>query len=499
MNPFYNILAALLLGCLLFPFSISAAPAEDPAEAAEEPARVVYHPYPGQEKAAAPDGSIALCLVGKKQFYDDYGEFLDTSVNSPKSVSVHPDGSKYYVNALEAGLTIVYDAKTNRKLAEISHELDETTDHLWGEPSGFYEFTHYPRSNHFMGKPVEAAFSHGGRYLWVTYYRRLYDINAQDPSALAVIDTATNKIIRLMETGTLPKMIAASPDGKKIAVSCWGDNTIGLIDCSSVNPMDWHYTDKFIVDYELPLNYSLTEPVDRDHDSGYALRGTAFTPDGKYLLAGCMGGDGGIAVIDLTSRQYLGRVMGMMPNVRHLVIKDGWLYLSINAAGYVQRTRLEDFMAAAIDPEDMYLDSWEDCAVGSGARTIVLSPDGRYVFAACYGESEIYVVDARTMEVVTSIGADSFPVGLAISPDGCRLYSTSQGTVSGEGDAVDIYEIIRPEREAVPPSVTKKAPDLSTNPRKPEQKNFPRGQRRSKTVTSPAKISEQFLPVGRQR
>lgn len=156
-------------------------------------------------------------------------------------------------------------------------------------------------------------------------------------------------------------------------------------------------------------------------------------------------------------------------------------------------------MAAATDPENMYLDSWENCAVGSGTRTIVLSPDGRYIFAACYGESEVYVVDARTMEVVTSIGADSFPVGLAISPDGRRLYSTSQGTVSGEGDAVDIYEIIRPERKAVPPSVTKKAPDLSTNPRKPEQKNSPRGQRQSKTVTSPAKISEQFLPVDRQR
>lgn len=449
MNKFYSILAAILLGCLLFPFSGSAAPADEPAEAA---ARTVYHPYPGEERAAAADGSISLRLIGKKQFYDDYGEFLDTALNSPKSVNVHPDGSKYYVNALEAGLTIVYDAKTDKKLAEISHYLDETTDRLWGEPSGFYEFTHYPRSDHFMGKPVEAAFSHGGRYLWVTYYRRLYDLNAQDPSALAVIDTATSKIIRLMETGPLPKMIAASRDGKKIAVSCWGDNTIGLIDCSSANPMNWHYTNKFTVEYELPLNYSLTVPVNRDRDSGYALRGTVFTPDGKYLLVGCMGGDGGIAAVDLTSRQYLGRVMGMMPNVRHLAIKDGWLYLSINAAGYIQRARLDKFIAAATDPDSLYLDSWENCSVGSGARTIVLSPDGRYIFAACYGESKIYVVDARTMTAVTSIGADSFPVGLAVSPNGRRLYSTSQGNIPGEGDAVDIYEITRPRRKTVSPS-----------------------------------------------
>ena len=438
---------AAIMGGLLLPTLCAAAPAEPAPPAAEAPApapaRFVYHPYPDEEQAAAPDGSISIRLVNKKQFYDDYGEFLDTAVNSPKSVNVHPDGSKYYVNALEAGLTIVYDAMTDKKLAEISHHLDESSDHLWAPLSEFYEFTHYPQDNHFMGKPVEATFSHKGRYLWVPYYRRLYDINAQDPSALAVIDTTTNRIIRLMETGPLPKMIATSPDETKIAVSCWGDNTIGLIDCSSDKPEDWHYIDKFIVDYELPLNYSLTVPVDRDNDSGYALRGTVFTPDNKYLLVGCMGGDGGIAVVDLFARRYLGRVMGMMPNVRHLVIKDGWLYLSVNAAGYVQRVRLDKFIAEAVNPDSMYIDSWESCAVGSGARTIALSPDGRYIFAACYGESEIYVVDAQSMQVVTSIGADSFPVGLAISPDGRRLYSTSQGKVCGEGDAVDIYEITR--------------------------------------------------------
>lgn len=33
-----------------------------------------------------------------------------------------------------------------------------------------------------------------------------------------------------------------------------------------------------------------------------------------------MGGAGGIAVIDLEASSYLGRIVGLMPNVRHLVM-----------------------------------------------------------------------------------------------------------------------------------------------------------------------------------
>ena len=101
---------------------------------------------------------------------------------------------------------------------------------------------HYRRGRGtFFGKPVESAFTHGGRYLWVPYYRRSFDINAQDPSAVAVIDTASNRIVRMMETGPLPKMIRCSNDGRTMAISHWGDNTVGLADISSDDPGQWHH------------------------------------------------------------------------------------------------------------------------------------------------------------------------------------------------------------------------------------------------------------------
>ena len=392
--------------------------------------------------------SLTVVLIDKKQGYSvEETATLDADVLSPKSINIHPDGSKYYVNSLEGMRTVAYDFATGRKLAVIHHSFDSTQLALWADDSGLFPCDYpYKEPKTFSGKPVESTFSHQGRYLWVPYYRRSYDLNAQDPSAVAVIDTQCDTIVRMFETGPLPKMIATSPDGTRLAITHWGNNTVGLLDISGDDITAWHYIDCYTVDYKLKLNYSRTKSVNRDVGSGYCLRGTTFTPDGRYLLVGCMGGGGGIAVIDLEKEQYLGRVMGMMPNLRHLVFKNGSLYLSINNKGYVQRVS-EERVYAAIDTlasakgKVVSIPEWESCKIPAGARTIVLSPDGRYVFAACNYSSKIAVVDTRTMKLLGTLDADSYPVGLDISDDGRYLFSTSQARDSKGGNAVDIFQV----------------------------------------------------------
>ena len=300
---------------------------------------------------------------------------------------------------------------------------------------------------------MESCFSHNGRYLWIPFYRRTYDINAQDPSALAVIDTQNDTIIKLMETGPLPKMIACSPDNHYIAVTHWGNNTVGLIDCSSDNPADWKYTDKLVIDKELVLNFSMTTPVNCDSDSGYCLRGTVFTPDGSYLLVGCMSGANGIAVIDMKTHKYQGRITGMMGNLRHMLIHDGWLYLSINNSGNVQRIKLDTLLDVArkMNGKNAVLNGWQTCKVAAGARTIVISPSGRYIFAACNAGSQLCVVDTRTMKMIGSAPVDSYPVGLDISRDGRTVIVTSQGRGEGKGgNAVNIFHVDYRDPEPVP-------------------------------------------------
>lgn len=421
-------------------------------------AQIAVHPAIGT-MAFSKDSTFSIKLINKKQNYlPSETATADRDINSPKSVNMHPNGTKYYVNSLEGATTVVYDFKTNEKKKVIRHKYTDADTILLGSKfKPFYEFTHYlPDEKHpaspfggwgaFFGKPVESTFSHGGKYLWIPYYRRSYDINAQDPSAVAIIDTETDSIIRLMDTGPLPKMIATSSDSKYVAISHWGNNTVGIINIESENPFDWHYIYLAVIDYQLKLNHSLTESVDRDNNSGYCLRGTAFTPDNHYLLVGCMAGNYGIAVVDLQNMQYLGRIIGNMPNLRHLIIRDGFIYLSINRDGYIQRMPLTAFLDAipalkSSVTKTTSLSGWQNCKVGGGARTIEFSPDGRYIYAACNTSSALYVVDSKKLSIVTSMSVDSFPVGLEVSKDGRYVFTTSQGHSKVGGNCVDIFEV----------------------------------------------------------
>ena len=398
----------------------------------------VVHPRVGESLEIA-DG-VSLTLVGKLQNY--YGSGSDADILSPKSVNIHPSGKKFYVNSLEGGKTLVYSLPDLKKLEVITHSFSAKDSALWAPSSGLFKFRHYSKNlDTFMGKPVESAFSHGGRYLWVPYYRRSFDLNAQDPSAVAIIDTETDRIVRMMEAGVLPKMVAVSPDGETLAIAHWGDNTVGLIDISSADPKHWKYKANVVIGRQLFHNFSLTTSVDRDSNTGEALRGTVFSPDGRFLFVGCMSG-GGIAVIDLRSQKYVGKILGLLPNVRHLVIRGNWLYASINRSGQVQRIPLSRLMAAAeqMNGRNVEVVGWESAKVAGGARTLELSPKGDYIFVACNSGSALCVVDS-TMKSRGQMPADSYPVGLDVSPDGKWLITTSQGRKGHGGNCVDIFQL----------------------------------------------------------
>lgn len=228
-----------------------------------------------------------------------------------------------------------------------------------------------------------------------------------------------------------------------MAITHWGDNTVGLIDISSPNPNEWHYIDNVAVGHQLFHNFSLTEAVNRDSNTGEALRGTVFTPDSRFLLVGCMSG-GGIAVIDVKEKKYLGKILGMKPNLRHLVIKGDWLYVSINASGYVERIPLSKIISTCENMREKgttTLSGWQSCKVDNGARTLDLSPKGDFIFVACNVGSALCVVDS-SMNLVGRLTADSFPVGLAVSPDGKWVITTAQGRKgSGGGNCVDIFSV----------------------------------------------------------
>ena len=370
----------------------------------------------------------------------------ERAINSPKSVIYSKDGSKFYIHSLEGHTTVVFDSKTLTKRKEIHHDFNESNGHLFknGE-STVFDYTyrqdreHY---NHFKGKPVESCLSHGGKYLWVTYYRRDWDPKAVSPSAVAIIDTQTDEIVRVMPSGPLPKMIACSGDNKHIAITHWGDNTVGLIDISSDNPMDFKYTSHVVVDYR--LNMSSMQSEDRDAACGNCLRGTVFTPDNKKILIAKMGGNG-IAVIDVEKGEHVGTITGSYTNLRHLVINNGDVFLSSNKFGMVQRANLDSILIGQFNDSKLSVfKNWKSVSVGPGARTIDVTDDGKYIFACINNACKVAVVDAASMKKIFEIDAAPFPVGMSLSPDGKQLVITSQGKTSspGTGNTVMVFEVI---------------------------------------------------------
>jgi DNA-binding beta-propeller fold protein YncE len=390
---------------------------------------------------------ISISLIKRFQHYNantkNENDVFDVSINSPKSVNILNSKNKFYVNSLEGEETAVYDLTTFKKIKIIKHSFNASNQYLFkGDANaGFIYKTKTSNLNYFNGKPVESCFSHNGKYLWITYYRKSYDANAIDPSAVCIIDTDADTIVRVMTTASLPKMIACSPDSKTIAISHWGDNTVSLIDVSSGNPQSFSYLDNIVIDYKMNLNFSSNAKIDRDNNCGNCLRGTEFTPDNKYILVGKMGGNG-IAIIDIEKRKYLGTVTGMKTNMRHLVIKDSMLYLSSNKYGYVQKTLLYDFVNYFSTTSKMgAYNKWQNAFVGIGARTISIDPSGKYLFAAVNNESKVSIVRTSDMKVLASCNADSYPVGMDMSEDGKTLIVTAQGKTGGGGNSVMVFKV----------------------------------------------------------
>jgi DNA-binding beta-propeller fold protein YncE len=372
------------------------------------------------------------------------GDIYDAGVRSPKSAAFTPDGRKLYINALEGGQTLVYAFPSLKRLTAITHAFDADDAALFqGETTVFdYPFFNGREGsrNVFAGKPVEMAFSHGGRYLWVPYYRRSYDPNASSPSAMAIIDTESDRIVRVMPTGPLPKYIAVSPDSTLAVVTHWGDNTLGAIDIRGDDPAQFRYVGHWTVEYRMPVEGL---EGNRDSNCGFCLRGTVFTPDGKTVLVARMGG-GGLAGFEASTGRYLGTLLDFVANPRHILISpDGrTLYASGNQSGAVGRYDLAAMLRALAGAGGKRIGGpgGETLAVGRGARTIALSPDGRTLYAAINNESRLVKVDLADWRVVDRAAVDPFTVGLAVSPDGRTIVTTSQGrSGQGGGNSVGLY------------------------------------------------------------
>lgn len=414
-------------------------------------------------------GPLSLFFLSRRQSYnrkpDHPMDVYDQDIQSPKSVRLSRDGKRVYVNSLEAGKTVVYSPLGSEKLGVIKHRFTKAESSLFDKkiPWGYRFPKEVKAPNEFLGKPVELESSHDGRFLWIPYYRRSFDASGAYPSAIALYDTRSDNIIRVFHVGPISKYVRVSPSGRWLAVSHWGDNSVGLLDVRGDDPQKFRPEARLVVEKLLD-----TKKVtgDRDKNCGFCVRGLAFSADEKYLFVSRMSG-GGIAVFSLDPRgkkhAYLGTVFGIVPGPRDLeVSKAGFLYVSCNSSGHVARVHVKDLVAAfsvlpkGLPPEkrkvlakDLKL-TVDKTYVGLGARSIRLNSKESFLFVAVNQTSELVGVDTETMWISARIPVDSYPVGLDLSTDDSEAWVTSQGREAKGGNSVGVFQVRYKTEEVVP-------------------------------------------------
>ena len=298
---------------------------------------------------------------------------------SPKSVVASPAGLVTAQNMMYTHTVSVFS--TDGKLKDT---VDDTVD--------LSEFGIDGHPGTSKGAPVEAAFTHDGKYEYVSNYS-MYGKNfgpegldscspgsAPDKSFLYRIDTATLKIDQVIPVGAVPKYVAVTPDDSTVLVTNWCSWTMSVVDVRTARLVD-------------------TIPI-----GGAYPRGIAITPDSKTAFIAVMGSQR-IAKVNLASRK-VSTFAHTGNGPRHIVISpDGkYLYVTNNSSGTVSKV---DARTGAV---------LKTVSTGQQPRSMAISRDGRAVYVVNYESSTVSKLRTSDLKQLTRTATDYHPIGIAYEP-----------------------------------------------------------------------------------
>jgi YVTN family beta-propeller protein len=214
------------------------------------------------------------------------------------------------------------------------------------------------------------------------------------------LDTLEYKI-SLGTGGEYPKVIVQNPEGYLTLVSNWVSHNLSVFD-------------------------SETKKLLRRIPVGGTPRGMAFSLDGALLYVAIYD-EPVIAVVDMKQNKVSSRYRLYQGEgaVRHVIYRDGKLFVSDMYRGTVNILNAATGVLLA------------SRRIGSNINTIVLSPDGRRVFASSRGRNNpedytkpgpefgaVYMLNADDLSQEEKVWGRNQPTGLGVSPDGAYLVFT---------------------------------------------------------------------------
>lgn len=261
-------------------------------------------------------------------------------------------------------------------------------------------------------------------------------------NAVAVLDIATNRVLRTIPVPAGPHGLVVSPDGRWIYVSSDGDSKVSVIDTA---------TDRIADTIEV----------------GKSPHGLAITPDGQIVLAAVFGanqvvfiytpqnviinqvsvpsphniaispdghtayvatqkqGSAGLAVLNIDRGTQVGFIpLEKAPRALNFSPDGKWLYFTQAGVDAVQ----------VLDPATNLVAN--HIPVGASPHHPLFTPDGKVALVVSQGPGQLSILDPQTNQVSKVVTVGKMPHWIAVNPQGTTAWVTNEG--SNDVSVVDI-------------------------------------------------------------
>lgn len=197
--------------------------------------------------------------------------------------------------------------------------------------------------------------------------------------------------VRRIPVGVRPHSVAVSPDGTRLYVTNFGDSSVSVVDAYG-------------------------EAVVASHPVGESPYGVAVSPDGTDLYVAATGPstvtqysvsgddlvqDGSILPADDRSKRPYGMAVG----------PDGRVYVTLALSDTVLVT-------------DRFLKNLTSISDIDFPVAVAVTKDNARIYATNYFSKSVSVIDTSGKAALAKISVGIDPYGVAVSPDGTRLYVT---------------------------------------------------------------------------
>ena len=313
-------------------------------------------------------------------------------------------------------------------------------------------------------QPYGVAVSPNGTKVYVTS-RLFLDVtdswegDTVEIGTVSVIDTATNNVTASVNVGVGPQGVAVSPDGTKVYVTNEGSDTgaistVSVIDTATntvtatvnvgIRPRGIAVTPDGTKVYVMNYGSNNISIIDTANDTVTATVnaenpwGIAISPDRTKVYVTNNGEN--VSVIDTATNTVTGTVsvgglldgVAVSPDGTKVYVTNGW-YKGDDGPYYA----LDIGTVSVIDTATNTITA--TVGVGSIPSGVAVSPDGTKVYVTNFGSENVSVIDAATNTVTASVNVGSMPIGVAVTPAPEPEIQRTQITTSESASDPHIY------------------------------------------------------------